>query len=223
MGKGVFIVFTGGCFSGKTTTMYKFKEIFEKELDIPCVFLKEVIRDFPGSENISKLREDQDAYLDMQLYTTKQRQDNLLESHYDNKDKNTVVLIDRGMADCMFYSTYYLKRENVSKERDIDYTILLNYIESCAEFNIQNIYDYILEFTPIETNADKEQQKFRPDDIDSIKWKEHELINKWNKLFNEKYNFQGHYSLINLNNMTEEELTEWIKNIGKNIKDEYFI
>ena len=38
MGKGIFIVFTGGCFSGKTTTMYKFKEIFEKG----CEHIEEV-------------------------------------------------------------------------------------------------------------------------------------------------------------------------------------
>lgn len=211
------IVFTGGCFSGKTTTMGVMKELFEKYFNINTIILKEPIRDYPGSENISELRKNREEYLNMQIYTTNQRIDMTLSALEKYKDSETVILIDRGLADCMFYAMYYIHGDKLTEESRKKYNTFLRETENTALTKFYNgVYDYVLEFKPLEINATEEDKKFRPVDIDEKKYIESNLIHAWNKKFCENNNVK--WDRLDLNRMTNEDLNDYIKDLANEIK-----
>ena len=229
MRKCKVIVFTGGCFSGKTTTMEKMKDIFTKQLEIKTEILKEPIRNYPGADNIDELRKDPSKYLEMQETTTYDRYTNLIWAVHKHKNDEIVFLVDRALSDVMFYSTYYLKKEDLStaNNEQFIYEKFLKNVENYAEYCGKEIYDYILEFHPLDFDVQKsEDAKFRPEKINELKWIEHEHIKEWNeKLFKDKaqidWTCYNHMFDIDLNKLTDDELEQNIISLGNSIRNEW--
>ena len=71
--KPVYIVFTGGCHSGKTTSMNMLKDIFQKQGKKVYIF-SEIIRDL-NIPSIDELRQNHDKYIDVQYKIINQKID----------------------------------------------------------------------------------------------------------------------------------------------------
>ena len=106
------IAFSGGCFSGKTTTMNEVKAYLE-DAGYKVVVLGELIRT-ATSKPIDVIRKDPTAYLRLQekIIRSKIEQENkALED-----DSNTVYLADRAITDSLFYLQNYVDKSGLSDE-----------------------------------------------------------------------------------------------------------
>jgi len=217
-----YFCFTGGCFSGKTTTMNLIKDRFENIHGIKTMILGEPIREYKGTVDISEYRKDQEKYLQLQIETTGIRKDRELSTVDKYKDEKVVVLQDRGIADCIFYTRHYIDKEKLSEESQDIYEDLLFELDCFgSDHSYNDIYDYVLEFKPLKIKAESQEQKdFRPDDIDEVKYLEYNEIHEWNKWFCE-YNDNVSYRIIDLNMMNQNELNNYIDNLAKEIKESW--
>ena len=217
-----YFCFTGGCFSGKTTTMNLIKDRFENIHGIKTMILSEPIREYKDTVDISEYRKDAEKYLQLQIDTTGIRKERELSTVDKHKDEKVVILQDRGIADCIFYTRYYIDKEKLSEESQDVYEDLLFELDCFAsDHSYNDIYDYVLEFKPLEIKAEsQEQRNFRPNDIDEVKYIEYNDIHAWNKWFCE-YNDNVNYRTIDLNVMDQNNLEVYIDNLAKEIKEDW--
>lgn len=197
----VIIAFSGGCFSGKTSTILKLKE----KLGDECVVLDEIIRKiYNDSENfsITKLRENPEEYFKLQIKIIKEKIKSEIDSSLNEEFKDKFILVDRALTDSFFYLTYYVDKSSLSKESKEIYN---NFVKDLVDYIEQSsyLYDFVFEFSPIENKINTDN--FRPFDIDSSKNIEHFFISIYNKNFYSKRNNLIKIDL-NLNNSFEQQL-----------------
>ena len=220
-----YFCFTGGCFSGKTTTMNLIKERFENIHNINCMILSEPIRDYKGTVDISEFRKDVRQYLQMQIDTCEMRTKRELEVLEKYKNEK-ICILQGGVADCIFYSRHYINRNTLPDDLIDSYDDLLFYLDNFGEDNSYNyVYDYVLEFKPLEIKAETDDQKsFRPKDIDEIKYTEYKEIHNWNEWFcspDAEHKNSLKYKIIDLNQMSKDDLNQYIDKLAEEIKDEW--
>ena len=80
--KPKIIVFTGGCYSGKTTSMEIIKKLLEEQ-GKSVIFLDELIRKY-NIESIDDIRKDANKYMDLQYDIISGKIQAELKSYYIN-------------------------------------------------------------------------------------------------------------------------------------------
>jgi hypothetical protein len=190
------IAFSGGCFSGKTTSINYISEKFKNS-----VFIDEIIRK-KNIISIDTVRKNPIEYLYLQDDIIRKKINQEYEFISKNKDK--IILIDRALSDSLFYLTFYLDKSNF-KEKEYE---IFNKLFNDLVFHINNNkYDFVLNFFPL--NIFCEDKKFRPKNIDFSKHQEHILITSYNNYF-----FYDKLLNINMNNVNE--INKIIKLIDNN-------
>ena len=139
--KPIVIAFSGGCFSGKTTTMEKLKETLEAR-GHRVTMLSELVREHK-IESIDKLRENPSKYLAFQneIISAKIEAENACKS-----TDTDVILIDRAITDSMFYLLFYVDKNKLSFEDITLFYGLFGRIKTHMLRAWHEIYDLIIEF-----------------------------------------------------------------------------
>lgn len=171
--KPIVIAFSGGCFSGKTTTMEKLKETLEAR-GHRVTMLSELVREHK-IESIDKLRENPSDYLAFQYEVITAKID--AENGCKNADAN-VVLIDRAITDSLFYLLFYVDKGKLSfDDLTLFYHLQRKTIEHIHKAFIK-IYDLVIEFSPISKRC--YDAVYRPKQIGALKYIESEVISMLN-------------------------------------------
>lgn len=173
------ITFSGGCFSGKTTTMNAVKAYLE-DAGYKVVVLGELIRT-ATDKPIDEIRKDPTAYLHLQekIIRSKIEQEN--KALEDNSD--TVYLADRAITDSLFYLQNYVDKSGLSDDGMIAYCKLHKEVIEHANkvFGIKEPkYFAVIEFSPIHGQSN---DKYRPKHIDFSKEYEYDAIRILNNSF----------------------------------------
>ena len=177
------VAFSGGCFSGKTTTINKIAEKL-KQLGYNVCILNENIRDkkiFKKAGSIDNIRQDPNSYLLLQEVIIREKifnENKLLGLKYDTK---TVILIDRALTDSLFYLSCYVDKVNLTSENKEIFRYLFNSIYTYLSFTKR--YDKVLEFMPLKIESIDE---YRPKDLEQLHFFEYEMIHCLNNNFFDK-------------------------------------
>lgn len=194
------IAFSGGCFSGKTTTMKIVKEQLESA-GYKVTVLDEIIRTVTD-EPIDKIRKNPSSYLALQekIITAKIEQ----ELKAFEEDSNTIYLADRAITDSLFYLQNYVDKSNLTPSEIERFCKLHHTTVRHARKAVGNCYFAIIEFRPlIGINTDT----FRPKNIDFSKEYEYEAIHTLNKSF---WYGPVYYRYVDMNIDTHESVADSI-------------
>lgn len=197
MSKPLVIAFSGGCFSGKTTTMEKLKELLEKR-GHKVAMLSELVREHK-IESIDKLRQDPSAYLKFQQDIILEKIDAELNCTKLDVD---VVLVDRAITDSLFYLMFYVDKSRLSFDDIALFYSLQNRTRMHMKQAFEQIYHLVIEFSPI--NAVCDDKVFRPKQIGALKYIEHDIISMLNEFAMPCT--LGKYIRCDLNTQTPENL-----------------
>lgn len=212
--KPFVVAFSGGCCSGKTTTLNALKEQLEKEGKKVLVF-KADSHAYLAERNttIDAIRRRALDYLRFQEWICHEQanfENQILQDRYYDYD---VILLDRSLFDCLFYTQYYIDLGNESLQLGMGlnrYYDLQLYLDKYLTKAVQRIYDMVLFFEPITKPEGATSTYSRPVGLDMLKYIEghgiYGLI-KYRAAF-------GRLCLINLNTT---ELQKAVQNIIYNI------
>lgn len=205
------VAFSGGCFSGKTTTINKVAEKL-RQLGYTVYILNENIRDknvFRKAGNIDNIRQDPNSYLLLQNEIIREKIENeneILDAKYTTK---TIILVDRALTDSLFYLSCYVDKANLTLENKKIFRHLFSFIYMILLLSKR--YDKVLEFRPIKIeNIDK----YRPKDLEQLHYFEYEIIHCFNNNFFDK-------SIVEENINVKQE--SCIDNLVNNITSGYAI
>lgn len=193
------IAFSGGCFSGKTTTMNDVKTYLE-DAGYKVVVLGELIRT-ATNKPIDAIRKDPTAYLRLQ--------ENIIRSKIEQENKaleddsSTVYLVDRAITDSLFYLQNYVDKSSLSDEDMAAYCKLHKEVIMHIDILSKANNFIVIEFSPL---IGKSDDIFRPKHIEYSKEYEHDAISILNNQFT--YN---HLIKVNLNKRAVNELFTIIK------------
>lgn len=204
-----FVVFSGGCYSGKTTTMQKFiKALTDKGVNVKE--LGEIVREYK-IKSIDDLRKDPVAYLDFQNKVINEKIEAELECF--NKNENQVIVCDRAITDSLFYLLFYVDKANLDEEQMTTYTKLYERVDYYAKMAFSKIYDLLIEFKPIEKA--ETYDSYRPKNISVNKYIEHRMISTLNDAYSNA-STDLHALFLDLNKDSYDDLFEVIiNNIAK--------
>lgn len=205
------IAFSGGCCSGKTSTIelvkekltaagYNVKIISEnmRELD--------VFKQNAGL-TIDALRKDVSMYLSVQESIIPEKAKRELEASIDESD--TIYLIDRALSDSIFYLQCYVNKSELSQSDVKRYYLLHNNAITLAQRAFTSLYDIVLEFTPLSI---VEKDVFRPQaDLGYSNKFEYDAIHILNNYFCPKEKLIK----VDLNTTKQLEMVEKIINMIK--------
>ena len=210
--RNILIAFSGGCFSGKTTTL-KLLEKYLSNKGYPVEVIHERARELMPLQyngNIDLLRKNAKDYLEFEIeIISKKMQD---EENARIGESKKIYLIDRALSDSLFYLETYIDIRSLDLESAKQFTDFhKKLIDKMIKFMHNRRYDMVFEFKPIEhaTNEDT----FRPENIGEIKYYEHNRI----KQINNNY-IAGKTLLYRPDCMSEDNMFEYVRN-----KVEYFM
>ena len=201
MKKTKLIVFSGGCLSGKTTTMLALKAALEKK-GLTVDLLNELMRE-QGFTSIDEIRKDPKAYLAMQVKVTTQKMKQEREAVKSGLD---FVLADRSIIDSYFYLLFYTDKSAYTYDDWATFRGLVSEIEGHIHWSRDN-YAHLLFFRPIEEICF--DQVFRPKHIDLLKYIESEqILSLLRSHYPESFRFMGgpKITIIDLNLNEEFDL-----------------
>lgn len=189
-----FIAFSGGCFSGKTTTMLLLKEELERN-GKSVVILGENIRDFIKDDlTIQDIRKDANTYFELQHKVIMSKI--AFETRYMNAkykvEKDIIVLADRSIIDSLFYLLFYVDKNQLTNKNICEYEKLYKLVDEWARNAYNGLYDMILMFEPL--NLVCEDLTYRPNNINVLKYTESRMI----KTLHNAYFGSTKYSKSNL-------------------------
>ena len=208
----ILIAFSGGCFSGKTTTMNKLL-LYLSNKGYPVEVIRERAREFMPLHyggNIDVLRKNVKDYLKFEIdIISKKIQDE--EDALNGKSKK-IYLIDRALSDSLFYLETYIDIRSLDLESAKEFTDFHEkLINKMIKLMHSRRYDMVFEFKPIEHVANEDT--FRPENIGEIKYYEHNRI----KQINNNY-IAGKTLLYRPDCMSKNNLFKYVR---KNV--EYFM
>ena len=217
-----FIAFSGGCFSGKTTTMNLLKDKLVQN-GIHVIVINENIRDFITSCNttIEAIRKDANAYFHLQseIITDKMAKElrvlGTKKYNYNQQSQDTVVLADRSMIDSLFYFLFYVDKNNLTPLSTRNYELFYKQINDWInDVAYAYIYDLILMFEPLELKCN--DSTFRPSTIDVLKHTENRMIRTLHDSYYQKCKNTNLAVLnIDLNKDSQESVVNYIYNTIK--------
>lgn len=196
------ILFSGGCNSGKTTTL---KAVASKlqSLGYKVKILDEIIRK-ETDKPIDELRKDAKAYLQLQdkIIGTKIEQEKVAIE--DNRTDN-IYLADRAVTDSLFYLENYVDKSQLDEEGLKLFCKLHNSVHEYLKRYFWR-YSLVVEFQPV---AVQELDLFRPVHIDIMKNYEAIGIERLNWYYSNGYKKQN-FMVADLNCMKLEEAVDKI-------------
>lgn len=199
------IAFSGGCFSGKTSTMEALKYILEKQ-GYKVVIIGEVMRETEEAKSgmsIDAIRQDANLYFKLQKEIIREKINR--ESEAFNCENNTVFLFDRALTDSLFYYEFYVDKSKLDDKKDYFefHKFLLKTIDV-----LLNQIDLLIEFKPL-NNCDVNEDKMRPAYLKEISYSEYICISRLNYTYRQKDDRHG-FMCINLNNKYYNNCVEQI-------------
>lgn len=214
--KPFVVAFSGGCCSGKTTTLNALKEQLEKEGKKVLVF-KADSHAYLAERNttIDAIRRRALDYLRFQEWICHEQanfENQILQDRYYDYD---VILLDRSLFDCLFYTQYYIDLGNESLQLGMGlnrYYDLQLYIDKYLTKAVERIYDMVLFFEPITKPEGDASTYTRPVGLDTLKYIESFGISK----IVDHYSMPSRLQRINLNKRE-------VKAVVRNLSDEIFL
>ena len=196
------ILFSGGCNSGKTTTL---KAVASKlqSLGYRVNILDEIIRK-ETDKPIDELRKDAKAYLELQDKIIRAKIEQEKAAIEDNRTDD-IYLADRAVTDSLFYLESYVDKSRLDEEglklfcklHSSVHEYLKCYFWRCS---------LIVEFQPV---AVRELDLFRPVHVDMMKNYECVGIARLNYCYSNGYKKQN-FMAADLNHMKTEEVIDKI-------------
>jgi hypothetical protein len=156
------VAFSGGCFSGKTSTI----EYIASNLDF-CIISNEVIRSKNNFISIEHIRQSPNEYVLFQDEVIRKKIETDIFKQKQDK-RSSVLLIDRALTDSYMYLTNYVDLSKLTTASLKIYNELLIYLT----YNINHFeYDLVIQFYPIKAIC--EDDIYRPNNIDFLKYIEY--------------------------------------------------
>lgn len=189
--KTIVLGFSGGCYSGKTSTMNALKEQLSNKYDV--IMHSELMRErmnvltHERFKSIDALRDSPSDYLQVQkvIIPEKITHELLIRSSVDVSNANktlasvelrdTIVLIDRTIADSLFYLLFYMNVSSLTKKELEDYDSLYVYVDAYAKVLFNTVYDKVFLFEPLSVER-HEHDTYRPNNIGRLKYVEYKMI-----------------------------------------------
>ncbi len=176
MKKPIIIAFSGGCFSGKTSTIEALKKFFDTK-STQVIVLSELLRKVTKLP-ISEMRKYQNSYFEFEKKIISEKinqEENVKKQLY----QDCVVLVDRALTDSLFYYENYINtNEFVSQKALESYYKFHKYLISKVIEHFKYVYNLVIEFKPL--NASYNESKYRPNDVRLSNKYEYECIKRLN-------------------------------------------
>lgn len=193
------IAFSGGCFSGKTSTMEALKSILEKD-GYKVVIISEAMRETEVAKSgmsIDAIRQDANLYFKLQKEIIRKKINQEFEAF--NGEPNTIYLFDRAITDSLFYYEFYVDKSKLDNKEDYFgfHKFLLNKVSLML-----NQIDLLIEFKPLK-NCDVNDDKMRPAYLKEVSYSEYTCIHRLNYTYRRINSGLGSrlgFMSINLNN-----------------------
>lgn len=202
------IAFSGGCFSGKTSTMEALKSILEKE-GYKVVIVSEAMRETEVAKSgmsIDAIRQDANLYFKLQKEIIRKKINQEFEAF--NGEPNTIYLFDRAITDSLFYYEFYVDKSKLDNKEDYFkfHKYLLDKVSSTL-----NQVDLLIEFKPL-NNRDINADKMRPAYLSSASYSEFACIFILNNNYRRKLDRKLGYYMVDLNDEYYNNCVEQIIN-----------
>lgn len=196
------ILFSGGCNSGKTTTL---KAVASKlqSLGYRVRVLDEIIRK-ETDKPIDELRKDANAYLKLQDKIIRAKIEQEKTAIEDNRTDD-IYLADRAVTDSLFYLENYVDKSQLDEKGLKLFCKLHNSVHEYLKRYFWR-YSLVVEFQPITV---RELDLFRPVHIDMMKNYESICIARLNYCYSNGYRKQN-FMVADLNYMKLEEAVDKI-------------
>lgn len=196
------ILFSGGCNSGKTTTL---KAVASKlqSLGYKVNILDEIIRK-ETDKPIDELRKDAKAYLELQDKIIRAKIEQEKAAIEDNRTDD-IYLADRAVTDSLFYLESYVDKSRLDEEGLKLFCKLHSSVHEYLKHYFWR-YSLVVEFQPI---AVRELDLFRPVHVDMMKNYECVGIARLNYCYSNGYKKQN-FMAADLNHMKTEEVIDKI-------------
>lgn len=201
------IAFSGASNSGKTTLIDAMKKYcIEQHGEGSCMVLGEVIRKEPV--DINKIRQNPSEYLKKQVQWTGEKM--RMERELLWIDKPKLVLIDRSLADSLFYISFYIDKSQLSKEELKQFALLYKEVSYTLQEHGRYVYTHLFAPYPIKKI---DHDGYRYENLNILQDIEYEEIIKNNEYFGLGHKmFKGHINEW-YSNFEKRELAQWVKNI----------
>lgn len=202
------IAFSGGCFSGKTSTMEALKYILEKE-GYKVVIISEAMRETEVAKSgmsIDAIRQDANLYFKLQREIIQKKINQEFEAF--NGEPNTIYLFDRAITDSLFYYEFYVDKGKLDNKEEYFkfHKYLLDKVSSTL-----NQVDLLIEFKPL-NNRDINADKMRPAYLSSASYSEFACIFRLNHNYRRKFDRKLGYYMVDLNDEYYNNCVEQIIN-----------
>lgn len=207
------IAFSGGCFSGKTSTMEALKSILEKE-GYKVVIVSEAMRETEAAKSgmsIDAIRQDANLYFKLQKEIIQKKINQEFEAF--NGEPNTIYLFDRAITDSLFYYEFYVDKGKLDNKEEYFkfHKYLLDKVSSTL-----NQVDLLIEFKPL-NNRDINADKMRPAYLSSASYSEFACIFILNNNYRRKLDRKLGYYMVDLNDKYYNNCVEQIINKIRNV------
>lgn len=200
------IAFSGGCFSGKTSTMEALKSVLEKD-GYKVVIVSEAMRETEVAKSgmsIDAIRQDANLYFKLQKEIIKKKVKQERDVPF-NGEPDTIYLFDRAITDSLFYYEFYVDKSKLDNKED--YFRFHRLLLKRVSFLLNQI-DLLIEFKPLE-NCSVNDDKMRPAYLKEASYSEYTCIHRLNYTYRRKDNVHGFMS-INLNKECSNDCIEQI-------------
>lgn len=207
------IAFSGGCFSGKTSTMEALKFILEKE-GYNVVIISEAMRETEAAKSgmsIDAIRQDANLYFKLQKEIIQKKINQEFEAF--NGKPDTIYLFDRAITDSLFYYEFYIDKSKLDNKEEYFkfHKYLLDKVSSTL-----NQVDLLIEFKPL-NNRDINTDKMRPAYLSSASYSEFACIFILNNNYRRKLDRKLGYYMVDLNDKYYNNCVEQIINKIRNV------
>ena len=168
--------FSGGCHSGKTTTMNKVAELLEAR-GYTVKKLSELMREVAPIKDIDSLRKSPRLYLWTQEKIISEKISQEEKAFADTSD--CIYLVDRAITDSLFYLEHYVDKSDL-KDNWLDRFCTL---DAKARKHMHRafshgLYTAVIQFKPIDNIT--EQDAYRPKRLDLMAKYEYQCIGHMN-------------------------------------------
>lgn len=200
------IAFSGGCYSGKTSTMNALKSILENEYGLKVVIVNEAIRETEiakSGASIESIRHNADNYFRLQKEIIQKKYNQELEANACGEP--TVFLFDRALTDSLFYYETCVDKSRLSEKRE--YYKFHKWLIDRIGVRMSRM-DMVIEFKPLD-NTNANDDKMRPVYLKQASAFEYECISRLNYAYCRKDKQHGFMS-VNLNDPFYNNIIEQI-------------
>lgn len=206
------IAFSGGCFSGKTSTMEALKSVLEKD-GYKVVIVSEAMRETEVAKSgmsIDAIRQDANLYFKLQKEIIQKKINQELAAF--DSEGDTIYLFDRALTDSLFYYEFYLDKNKLDNKKEYFkfHEFLINKV--CS--NINQI-DLLIEFKPL-NSRDINEDKMRPAYLKEASYSEYTCIRRLNHFYRRKSEKRLGFFTIDLN---DKKFNNCIEQIIDKIKE----